>query len=226
MRWTEEPLDESTPGVRRFNFGYVGEPPPELAAHLDRLADLHTRERQRKLQRHDVPDFRKPPKKEQQQPLFQFTDPIPFPLDPDLDVRLELSNIRGYSTGVAFELVARETTMHASFLGERVNVSHRIKAKHIGRVYLGVVLPSGKIVTNKTCTPPQAPEDDDPTTPWLYGGRGYSSQSETRATYFISPRPDPSGIVTFTISYPLLGIDTASSIAVDSTEFRPTRQTE
>jgi hypothetical protein len=89
-----------------------------------------------------------------------------------------------------------------------------------------VVLPSGKIVTNKTCTLPQAAEDDDPTTPWLYGGRGYNRQSETGASYFISPRPEPGGIVTFTISYPLLGIDTASSIVVDSTEFRPTLATE
>lgn len=74
MRWTEEPLDESNSGAGRFNFGFVGEPPPELAAHIDRFADLHTRERQRKLQRHDVPGFRKPPKKDQQA-LFQSAGP-------------------------------------------------------------------------------------------------------------------------------------------------------
>jgi hypothetical protein len=224
MRWTEEPIDPFAPGVTRINDTW--EPTPQgRDAHTARLAERDAKERQRKLSRHDVPDFRKPPKKDQQ-PLFESTDTIPFPLDPGLDVRLALANIRGYPNGVAFELVARETTAHASFLGERVNVSHRIKAKHIGRIYLGVVLPNGKIVTNKTCTPAQAPEDDDPTTPWLYGGPGYNRQTETGSTYFISPRPEPGGIVTFTISYPQLGIDTASSIVVDSTEFRPTLATE
>lgn len=225
MRWTEEPIDPFAPGVRRINFGFVGDPPPELAAHLDRLADRQARERQRQLRRRDVPDLRKPPKKDQQ-PRFESTDAIPFPLDTALDFQLELANIRGYPSGVAFELVAREATVHASFLGERVNVSHQVKAKHIGRIYLGVVLPNGKIVTNKTCTPPQAPEDDDPTTPWLYGGRSYNRQTETGSTYFISPLPEPDGIVTFTVSYRQLGIDTASSIIVDSTEFRTTHATK
>ncbi|MFE5701645.1 hypothetical protein [Rhodococcus koreensis] len=153
MRWTEEPIDPFAPGVRRINDTW--EPlPPGRDAHIARLADRDAQERQRKLSRHDVPDLRKPPNKDQQ-PLFESTDAISFPLDTALDFQLELANIRGYPSGVAFELVAREATVHASFLGERVNVSHRIKAKHIGRIYLGVVLPNGKIVTNKTCTPPQ-----------------------------------------------------------------------
>jgi hypothetical protein len=50
--------------------------PPGRDAHIARLADRDAKERQRKLSRHDAPDFRKPPKKDQQ-PLFESTDTIP-----------------------------------------------------------------------------------------------------------------------------------------------------
>jgi hypothetical protein len=106
-----------------------------------------------------------------------------------------------------------------TFIGERINLTHRFRRPHKHRIYLGIVLPDGKIATNKKCTPPQAPEDDDPTTPWLYGGKSYSRQSETGATYFLSPRPEGSSEVVFTISYPEIGIDRASSITLDFTRF-------
>ncbi|NLU82689.1 hypothetical protein [Rhodococcus sp. HNM0569] len=97
-----------------------------------------------------------------------------------------------------------------------MNVSHLAKAFHIGRVYLGIVLPSGRVVTNKTCTPPDAPDDTDSDSPWHHAGARYSHTAETGATYFLSPLPPPDETVTLTISYPRIGIDPAT-IPLDTT---------
>ncbi|MFI6428714.1 hypothetical protein [Rhodococcus oryzae] len=224
MRWSEDPIDPAAPGVRRVNFAYVGPTPPDMAAHIERLRERDTRAHQLRIQRRDVPGFRKPPLDDK--PLFVSTVPIPFPLDSNDAPQIELSNIRGYESGVAFDLVARESAAHSSLLGERFNVSHRVKSKLTGHIYLGLVLPQGKVVTNKTCIPWDAPEDTDVATPWMYGAGGYSGQKETGATYFLSPRPDPGGIVTFTIAYPEVGIDTASSIEVESERFTLPRSSD
>ncbi|WP_169647454.1 hypothetical protein [Rhodococcus sp. HNM0569] len=80
MPWTEEPMNPDDPGVRRIYWATIGEPSPEDAAHLARLADRHAREQPRRAQRRDVPAFRKPPRREspftkQPAPFSSFSTP-------------------------------------------------------------------------------------------------------------------------------------------------------
>ncbi|WP_213578528.1 hypothetical protein [Rhodococcus sp. USK13] len=214
-----EGVNPDDPGVARINYAIGFEHTPEFEAHLERLQARKTAEEARLAARKDVPARRKPPGNNDT--LVSWSDEeVVFAQDQNRDVELILSRLRVYPTGIRFDLIAREQDEgKATFIGERINLTHRIRRPFKHRIYLGIVLPDGKIVTNKKCTPPQAPEDDDLTTPWLYGGKSYSRQSETGATYFLSPRPEDSSELVFTIAYPEIGIDRASSIALDCTRF-------
>ncbi|MFD6062987.1 hypothetical protein [Rhodococcus wratislaviensis] len=214
-----EGIDRDDPRVRRINYAIGGENNPELYAHIARLEARKAAEEARLAARKDVPARRKPPGDDDTL-VASSDEEFVFAQDQTRDVELMLGRLRIYRTGIRFDLIAREQDEgRGTFIGERINLTHRFRRPPKHRIYLGIVLPDGKIATNKKCTPPQAPEDDDPATPWLYGGKSYSRQSETSATYFLSPRPEGSSEVVFTISYPEIGIDRASSITLDFTRF-------
>ncbi|NLE80451.1 MAG: hypothetical protein GX610_12860 [Rhodococcus sp.] len=178
-----EGLNPDDRGVTRINRATGFEHTPKFESHLDRLQARKTAEAARKSARTDVPPARRPPGNDDGV-VARSDEEFVFAQDQNRNVELMLSRLRVYPTGVRFDLNAREHEDKETFIGERINLTHRPR-KH--RVYLGIVLPDGMIVTNKKCTPPQAPEDDDPTTPWLYGGTSYHHQSETAAMYFLSP---------------------------------------
>jgi hypothetical protein len=127
---------------------------------------------------------------------------------------MQIDRLRIFRTGLQFDLSATAVHDGSGLLGDRLNLTHRVRppAKH--RIYLGLVLPTGKVVSNKKSFAWDAPEDDDETAPWLYGGRSYSRPTETGATYFLGPLPK-SGPITFSIAYAELRLNTAASVSVD-----------
>lgn len=208
-------LDENSPGVRRINYAVVDQYTPEYLAHEAEVAQQNSDRRGRLARRKDVPGERKPPATGTQ-PLHHSTDQLELAQDVLDDVTFRIANLVVYPTGILFDLIASETEVHGSMIGERINVTHRLRPPHEHRVYLGIVLPDGRIVSNKTATPPQAPADDDSATPWLYGGKSYSRQTETGATYFLSPLPQLAGHLVFTVVYPEIGLDKPATGKLDT----------
>ncbi|WP_072806187.1 hypothetical protein [Rhodococcoides yunnanense] len=202
-RW-DRALDENSPGVRRINYAFVDQYSPEYAAMEADAAQRGSAERERKAKRRDVPGSRKPPP-DPTGLRSRRADELEFPLDATRTdtMRLFIGGLEIHRTGLLFSLIAREDgSAVPSFIGERVNLTHRIRPPHRHRIYLGVVLPDGQVVTNTKSTPALAPEDDDLDTPWLYGGTSYSTKCETGASYFLSPLPSSTGRLTVTIAYP------------------------
>ncbi len=207
-----EGIDPNEPGVRRVPGSRVGgEDSPELLAHLARKEAI----RERKANRRDVHPRRKPPP-EDEGLLVEPSEKYPFSLDNALlgGIQIQIARLRIFRTGLQFDLSATSPHESGGLLGDRLNLTHRVRppAKH--RIYLGLVLPTGNVVSNKKSFAWDAPEDDDATTPWLYGGRSYSRPTETGATYFLSPLPE-SGPITFSIAYAELGLNTAASVTID-----------
>lgn len=207
-----EGIDPNEPGVRRVPGSRVGgEDSPELRAHLARKEAI----RERKANRREVHPRRKPPL-EDEGLLVETSESYPFLLDDVLlgGVQMRVDRLRIFRTGLQFDLSATSVHEGGGLLGDRLNLTHRLRppAKH--RIYLGLVLPTGKVVSNKKSFAWDAPEDDDETAPWLYGGRSYSRPTETGATYFLSPLPE-SGPITFSIAYEELGLNTAASVSID-----------
>ena len=120
---------------KRFNFAYVGDPPPEWTAHLKwsarilRLAgeSIPDKELERELEREEqeqrekraqrppgrreVPEFRKRPDAflttEDEDPvLYEPKLSIPFRTNNGLDLRF--TRVKVYENGMGFDLVARE----------------------------------------------------------------------------------------------------------------------
>lgn len=204
-------FDKNAPGVRRYNYSVVDPYSPEHLAHERDVSERNSRERGRLARRRDVPPFRKTPPKGTE-PIRTLSAEMAFVQKQNQEFMLSLGRIEMHPSGLKFDLIAREDDEQPTMIGSRINLTHRLTA-HPHRVYLGVVLEDGSVVTNKKATPPQAPEDDDVSTPWLYAGTSYSSQTETGATYFLSP--PPSGTLTFTISYPELRIDQPATLLLD-----------
>ncbi|WP_139279693.1 hypothetical protein [Rhodococcoides yunnanense] len=206
-----EGIDPDEPGVRRVPWSSVGENPPEVRAHIARKEAI----RERKANRRYVHPQRKPPLKTDGL-LVEPSAKYPFSLDDALlgGVQMQIDRLRIFRTGLQFDLAATSLHEDTGLLGDRLNLTHRMRppAKH--RIYLGLVLPTGKVVSNKESFAWDAPEDDDATTPWLYGGGSYSRPTETGATYFLSPLPE-SGPITFSIAYTELGLNTAPSVSID-----------
>ncbi|MDV2478567.1 hypothetical protein F8M49_29850 [Rhodococcus zopfii] len=139
-------------------------------------------------------------------------------------MRIELANVRTYPTGIAFDLVAHARSEQSAPLHQWVNLGPHVGTKRVGRIYLGLVLPDGSIVTNKKSLAGHAPENSDTTTPWLYGGPVHREPTRVAATYFLSPRPEPGESVAITLSYKEIGINSAAELVVDSERFAPVEQ--
>ncbi|MBY4112158.1 hypothetical protein HQO82_24625 [Rhodococcus fascians] len=210
MEWVEG-MDPDEPGVRRVPWSSVGENPPEVRAHIARKEAI----RERKANRREVHPRRKPPL-EDEGLLVEPSERYPFSLDDVLlgGVQMRVDRLRIFRTGLQFDLSSTSFHEGGGLLGDRLNLTHRVRptAKH--RIYLGLVLPTGKVVSNKKSFAWDAPEDDDATTPWLYGGGSYSRPTETGATYFLSPLPE-FGPIRFSIAYEELGLNTAASVSID-----------
>lgn len=215
MPWAEDGLDPDDPHVTRTSFGFVGATPPDMAAHLHRLrshaSGRHvpsTTTRTTRSRAHALPPFRRPPADEQ--PTLIFDQDTWFLDQQDGPVTYGISEVAAYQTGIGFELVAKSASgadQAGQLLGDVVNLGHRLKTRSSTRIYLGVALSDGRVVTNRTCDARNAPDPTDQRTPWLYGGSSRSSQHETRATYFLSPLPAPDQPFTITISYPECGLN-------------------
>ncbi|MBP2527253.1 hypothetical protein [Rhodococcus sp. PvP104] len=216
MQWVED-MDPHAPGVRRVNFACVGELPSDMVKHIARLEVRRVTDLRRMSRRTTVSPFRKRPTN--LQPILQVEDPIFFPMHLSSEVRFELANIRIYENGISFDIRARDNATTGLPLSQRVYVGPGMQSKTRHGAYLGLVLPDGKVVTNKTCRPQDAPEDSDTSSPWLHGSTGFSFDSGVGATYFLSPRPEPNGTITISLSYPEVGVDTALSISVESNSF-------
>lgn len=212
-------LNENSPGVRRINYAVVDQYTPEYRAHEAEVTQQNSDRRGRLTRRNDVPGERKPPPTGTQ-PLHHSIDHLELAQNLLGDVTFHIANLVVYPTGILFDLVASETIVHESMIGERINVTHRLRPPHEHRVYLGLVLPDGRIVSNRAATPPQAPADNDLSTPWLYGGKSYSRQTETGATYFLSPLPQLSGQLVFTIVYPEIGLDKPATGQINTNSLR------
>lgn len=208
-------LNENSPDVRRINYAVVDQYTPEYREHEAEVAQQNSDRRGRSARRNDVPGARKPPATGTQ-PLHHCTDHLELAQNLLDDTTFHIANLAVYPTGILFDLLASETKAHESMIGERINVTHRLRPPHKHRVYLGLVLPDGRIVSNKSATPSQAPADDDSLTPWLYGGRSYSRQTETVATYFLSPIPQLSGQLTFTVVYPEIGLNKPATVQINT----------
>ncbi|WP_237669801.1 hypothetical protein [Rhodococcus sp. BS-15] len=209
MEWVEG-IDPDEPGVRRVPWSNVGENPPEVRAHIARKEAI----RERKANRREVHPQRKPPP-EDEGLLVEPSERYPFSLDATLlgGVQMQIDRLRIFRTGLQFDLSATAVHDGGGLLGDRLNLTHRLRPPARHRIYLGLVLPTGKVVSNKKSFAWDAPEDDDATTPWLHGGRSYSRPTETGATYFLSPLPEP-GPITFSIAYAELGLNTAASVTI------------
>ncbi|ORC17763.1 hypothetical protein [Rhodococcus qingshengii] len=216
MQWVED-LDPYAPGVRRINLTCVGELPSDMVKHLARLEDRRVAELQRVARRTTVSSFRKRPTN--LQPILQVNDTIFFPPHPSSGIRFELANIRIYENGTAFDIRARGNATPGLAPSQTVYVGPWARSKKRHGAYLGLVLPDGRVVTNKTCRPQDAPEDSDTSSPWLHGSAGYSFDSGVGATYFLSPTPAPNGTITISLSYPEVGVDAALSLSVESNSF-------
>ena len=210
MEWVEG-INPDEPGVRRVPWSSVGENPPEVRAHIARKEAI----RERKASRRDVHPLRKPPL-EDEGLLVEPAETYPFSLDAALldGVQIQIDRLRIFRTGLQFDLTATSLQEGDGLLGDRLNLTPRVRPPARHRIYLGLVLPTGKVVSNKKSFAWDAPDDDGATTPWLYGGRSNSRPTETGATYFLSPLPE-SGPITFSIAYEELGLNTAASVSID-----------
>ncbi|WP_158726369.1 hypothetical protein [Tomitella fengzijianii] len=204
----------STPGYEgRINFAFAGELPPWMVAQIAKTEAEQAENMARRRARRDVPEHRKPPAGEER--VLGRLDELAFPPGPQCGVEFALRDVRVCDSGLAFTLTARGDGAAQGMLGDRWNLSHRIKNRSVGRVYLGVILPDGTVVSNKRSHLHDAPEDEDRTTAWLYGGSSRSSSTETSASYFLSPSLPVSSVVKVTIAYPEAGLDIPLSVDVD-----------
>lgn len=206
-----EGIDPDEPGVRRVPWSSVGENPPEVRAHIARQEAI----REQKANRRDVHPRRKPPRDDDGL-LVGPSEKYPFSLDAALlgGVQMQIDRLRIFRTGLQFDLSATSVHDGGGLLGDRLNLTHRERPPVRHGIYLGLVPPTGKVVSNKKSFAWDAPEDDDATTPWLYGGRSYSRPTETGATYFLSPLPEY-GPITYSIAYAELGLNSAASVSMD-----------
>lgn len=221
---------------RRVNFAYVGGTQPEWEDHLKRSAqvmrlsgmtvDYPPAEESEKppapRQRRDIPDFRRTPA-EDSVPIAALALSLPFETSTGIDIRF--TDVRVYSTGVAFQIVAHEPAlrnpppMNAPGV-EKMNLSSTVRPDMPHQIRLIVDLAEGPLLSNSADLYGFPAE---PSVPWLYGGGGYRGIDAdldgivTGASYFLSPRPE-SGQVWITIAYPEFGIE-MTTLELDASIF-------
>jgi hypothetical protein len=120
--------------------------PPEVRAHLARKEAI----RERKANRREVHPRWKPPL-EDEGLLVEPYERYPFSLDDELlgGVQMQIDRLRIFRTGLQFDLSATSVHEGGGLLGDRLNLTHRIRSPAKHRIYLGLVLPTGKVVSNK-----------------------------------------------------------------------------
>lgn len=141
-----EGIDPDEPGARRVPWSMGGGESPELRAHLARKEAI----RERQANRREVHHRRTPPL-EGEGLLVEPSAKCPFSLDDALlgGVQVQIDRLRIFRTGLQFDLSGTSLHEGTGLLGDRLNLTHRVRppAKH--RIYLGLVLSTGKVVSNK-----------------------------------------------------------------------------
>jgi len=180
-------------------------PDPRLATQLDALNRPERSRTEQLIRSRDLPDYRRIPRGDSELRV-SFDIALPFKTNSAVDLRLK--SLRLFRTGLAFHVVAHETTVEQmpslnQPSNEQMNFGSRIKPGEPHRIRLIVDTITGPILANST-HPGDYP--DDPNEPWLHGGRSWRGIAEnlygitTGGEYFLSP--PPLGPLWITVAYP------------------------
>ncbi|MBJ7478662.1 hypothetical protein [Rhodococcus sp. (in: high G+C Gram-positive bacteria)] len=180
-------------------------PDPRLATQLDALNRPERSRTEQLIRSRDLPDYRRIPQGDSELRV-SFDIALPFKTNSAVDLRLK--SLRLFRTGLAFHVVAHETTVEQmpplnQPSNEQMNFGSRIKPGEPHRIRLIVDTITGPILANST-HPGDYP--DDPNEPWLHGGRSGRGIAEnlygitTGGEYFLSP--PPLGPLWITVAYP------------------------
>ncbi|MGB3772012.1 MAG: hypothetical protein WBA00_12795 [Rhodococcus sp. (in: high G+C Gram-positive bacteria)] len=211
MRFIDD-FDASGPGVHRYNFAWSGYGPPAFEEAITKRRHFEQDRDRRLTGRRRLPAWRIKSQKSKNEILCRREDQV-FTTDGTAQFQhIALSNVCVFKTGISFDIDLKKPGNVNNVTVSTHHVSNSAKKQKL--FYLGIVLPSGSIVSNQKTALRYAPADDDSITPWLHAGALEESSTHLRASYFLSPHPGIGGELTFTISSTPLGIESGLSVSM------------